>query len=97
MTSAPRTPTARRRFPAPPPSAVVVELEIPFHDVDVLGVAWHGHYAKYLDLARTALLRGRRLDAEDLRAIGFRLMISESFLHHSSPLRYADRAQVSTQ
>jgi acyl-CoA thioester hydrolase len=63
--------------------------------VDVLGVAWHGHYPKYLDLARTALLRARHLDAEDLRALGFRLMVSESFLHHGSPLRYADRARVS--
>ena len=33
-----------------------VEIEIPFHDVDVLGVAWHGHYVKYLEIARCALL-----------------------------------------
>ena len=95
MTSAPRPPSARPRFPPPPPTAVAVELEIPFPDVDVLGVAWHGHYARYLDLARTSLLRARRLDAADLRALGFRFMISESFLHHSSPLGYADRARVS--
>jgi acyl-CoA thioester hydrolase len=74
---------------------MAVELEIPFHHVDVLGIAWHGHYPKYLDLARTALLRARRLDTEDLRALGFRLMVSESFVHHASPLRYGDRARVS--
>jgi acyl-CoA thioester hydrolase len=72
----------------------VVELEIPFHQVDVLGIAWHGHYPKYLELARTALLRAHRLDTEDLRALGFRLVVSESFLHHASPLRYADRVRV---
>lgn len=90
MTSPPRS-----RFPPPPPSAVAVELEIPFHHVDVLGIAWHGHYPKYLDRARTALLRARRLDTEDLRCLGFRLVVSESFLHHASPLRYADRVRVS--
>ena len=26
-----------------------VEIEVPFHDIDVMGIAWHGHYAKYLD------------------------------------------------
>ena len=25
-----------------------VRLEVPFHDVDVMGVAWHGHYVKGL-------------------------------------------------
>ncbi len=84
----------RSRFPPPPPSAVAVELEIPFHQVDMLGIAWHGHYPEYLDQARTALLRARRLDTEDLRALGFRLVVSESFLHHASPLRYGDRVRV---
>jgi len=93
MTS-PRSPAARSRFPPPPPSAMAVELEIPFHHVDVLGIVWHGHYPEYLDLARTALLRSRRLDTEDLRALGFRLVVSESFVHHASPLRYGDRARV---
>lgn len=92
--TAPRPPVARPRFPAPPPKAVSVELEVPFHHVDVLGIAWHGHYPEYLDLARTALLRTRRLDTEDLRGLGFRLVVSESFVHHASPLRYADRVRV---
>ncbi len=94
MTSLPRPSAARARFPAPPPSATAVELEIPFHHVDVLGIAWHGHYPKYLDLARTALLRAHRLDVEDLRELGYRFMVSESFLRHATPLRYRDRVRV---
>ncbi len=91
MTSAP---AARARLAPPPPSAMVVELEIPFHHVDVLGIAWHGRYPEYLDQARTALLRARHLDVEDLRVLGFRLVVSESFVHHASSLRYGDRARV---
>lgn len=31
-----------------------VFIDIPFFDVDVMGVAWHGHYVKYLEIARGA-------------------------------------------
>jgi acyl-CoA thioester hydrolase len=86
--------TAPPRHPAPPAEAVAVELEIPFHDVDVLEVAWHGHYPKYLELARTALMRARRLDNDDLRALGFCFLVVESHLRHLAPLRYGDRARV---
>lgn len=37
------------------PSADVI-IEIPFHDVDSAQVAWHGHYSKYFEVARCALL-----------------------------------------
>ncbi|NIB44231.1 acyl-CoA thioesterase [Pseudomaricurvus alkylphenolicus] len=33
-----------------------VEIIIPFHDVDMMEVAWHGHYVKYFEIARCALL-----------------------------------------
>ena len=33
-----------------------VELTIPFHDVDMMGVAWHGNYFRYFEVAREALL-----------------------------------------
>jgi acyl-CoA thioester hydrolase len=79
----------------PPASAVSVEVEIPFHDVDLLQVVWHGHYAKYLELARTALLRARRLDAADMLELGYRFFVTESHLRHVSPMRYAERLRVS--
>ncbi|WP_343034423.1 hypothetical protein [Candidatus Methylobacter favarea] len=33
-----------------------VDIEIPFHDIDMMEVVWHGHYAKYFESARCALL-----------------------------------------
>ncbi len=33
-----------------------VRLQVPFHDVDAAGVVWHGHYVKYIEIARSALL-----------------------------------------
>ena len=82
------------RHPGPPPSAVTVELEIPFHDVDLLEVAWHGHYPKYLEAARTALLRSRRLDAADMRELGYRFYVTDSHTRHVFPMRYGERLRV---
>lgn len=74
---------------------VSVEIEIPFHDTDPLGVVWHGHYYKYLELARTALLRSMDLDVPQIKALGYRLYIIESKCRYAYPLRYADEARVS--
>ncbi len=32
------------------------EVLVPFFDVDSMNVVWHGHYIKYLEVARCALL-----------------------------------------
>ena len=32
------------------------EIEVPFFDVDVMQIVWHGHYVKYLEIARCAFL-----------------------------------------
>jgi acyl-CoA thioester hydrolase len=33
-----------------------IEVTVPFFDVDSMDVVWHGHYVKYLEIARCALL-----------------------------------------
>lgn len=33
-----------------------VEIQVPFFDVDSMDVVWHGHYIKYFEVARCALL-----------------------------------------
>ncbi|KAF1026289.1 MAG: hypothetical protein GAK37_02705 [Pseudomonas sp.] len=32
------------------------EILVPFFDIDTMHVVWHGHYVKYLEIARCALL-----------------------------------------
>jgi acyl-CoA thioester hydrolase len=67
---------------------------VPFHDVDALRVVWHGHYYKYLELARTRLMRSRGLDGADLAALAVGLVMIESRCRYVSPLRYGDRGRV---
>lgn len=71
-----------------------VELEVPFHDVDMLGVVWHGHYYKYLEAARTRLLVSCRLDAGDLIGERYRFVVIETRCRYAFPLRYRDQMRV---
>lgn len=78
----------------PAADAVSIELEVPFHDVDALKIVWHGHYCKYMELARTALVRARGLDMADVIGMGYGLLVVETRIRHVFPLRYGDRFRV---
>ena len=77
------------------PADVSVDMEVPFHDVDALRIVWHGHYLKYMEIARTALLRSKGIDAPLLEALGVVLLVAESKVRHTFPLRFAERFRVS--
>lgn len=78
----------------PPEEAVVIEGEVPFHDVDPLHIVWHGHYYKYMEIARTALFRRHTIDGMDLIRLGYRFVMAHCECRHVSPLRYGDRYRV---
>ncbi|MBP7684907.1 MAG: acyl-CoA thioesterase [Deltaproteobacteria bacterium] len=73
---------------------VSVELEVPFHDVDSLQIVWHGHYYKYLEIARTALMRHVGLDNHEIMRMGHGLVMGETQCKHTGVLRYGDRVRV---
>lgn len=75
------------------PSATLA-IDIPFHDVDILGVAWHGHYYKYFELARTALFRAYDFDIERMREMGIYMYITESRCRYLQALRYGMRVEI---
>jgi acyl-CoA thioester hydrolase len=71
-----------------------VEVEVGFHDVDAMEVAWHGHYLKYFELARCALLRRFDYDYPSMRASGYAWPIVDCRVRYSAPARYAQRLIV---
>ena len=73
---------------------ISVDFEIPFHDVDALQIVWHGHYFKYFELARTALLRSCKLDGPEVRELGHGMLVIESHCRHVSPLAYGDQIRI---
>ena len=70
------------------------ELEVPFHDVDMMAVAWHGHYAKYLEIARGDLLDSFDYNYSQMRESGFAWPIIEYHVRFPHPLTYGQRIVV---
>jgi acyl-CoA thioester hydrolase len=71
-----------------------VTLEIPFHDVDSMGVVWHGHYLKYFEIARTALMRRVGMDLADMHASGCAWPVVTCEVKYLRPLRYGQKIRV---
>ncbi|MEM7409395.1 MAG: acyl-CoA thioesterase [Myxococcota bacterium] len=71
-----------------------VETDVPFHHVDALRIVWHGHYPKYFELASTALLQKLGLDSGEIGGTRFKMVVIDSAVRHSFPMRYADRVEI---
>lgn len=69
-------------------------LEIPFHDVDAMNVCWHGHYLKYFEHARAALLRRFDYDYREMQASGYLWPVVEVHLKYVRPAVYGQRIEV---
>lgn len=75
------------------PSAEI-EVEIPFHDVDMMGVAWHGHYAKYCEIARCALLDTFAYNYREMKESGYSWPVIELKLRYAKPARMGQKIRV---
>lgn len=71
-----------------------VRLKIPFHDVDVMHIAWHGHYLKYFELARTELMKLVNLDWPELRHHSIAMPVVEAHSHYRKAIRYDQEIEV---
>jgi acyl-CoA thioester hydrolase len=74
--------------------AASVEALVAFHDVDVAGVVWHGHYLKYLENARWALMQRLDFDLAAMIASGYAWPIVEVHVKYVRPARFGDRLAV---
>jgi acyl-CoA thioester hydrolase len=48
-----------------------IAIKIPFHDVNMMEVVWHGHYVKYFEIARYALLEKINYNFPQMRDSGY--------------------------
>lgn len=70
------------------------EIVVPFHDIDLLEVVWHGHYLRYLEVARGALLDLIDYNYPQMRASGYAWPVIEVKLRYPRPARYGQRLRV---
>ena len=71
-----------------------IETVVAFHDVDIAGVVWHGHYLKYLENARWALMERIDFGLDAMLASGYAWPIVEVHVKHVRPARFGDRLAV---
>ena len=71
-----------------------ISLEIPFDDLDPAGYVWHGHYAKYLELARCELLKQFNYNYDAMTQSGYMWPVVDLQLRFLRPLRFGDCVKV---
>ena len=72
-------------------------VEVPFHDVDAMNVCWHGHYLKYFEAGRAALLRAFDYDYPEMQASGYLWPVVEAHLKYVRPALYGQKLEVLTR
>lgn len=71
-----------------------VEIRVPFYDVDSINVVWHGHYVKYLEEARCALLDGLGYGYDAMRASGYVWPVIDLQLRYAQAAQFGQRLLV---
>lgn len=71
-----------------------VEVLVPFFDVDSMDIVWHGHYVKYLEVARCALLERIGHNYQQMRDAGYGWPIIDLQLRYVRPARFNQRISV---
>lgn len=74
-----------------------VEIIVPFFDIDVLGIVWHGHYCKYLEIARCAMLDKIDYGYNIMRTTGYIWPIVDLQLRYVKPAKFEQRIRVTAE
>jgi len=73
------------------PVSTSVTLKVPYYDVDLMQIVWHGHYLKYFEVARQALLKKYGVDLRHyMKNTRYVFPVVRSTIKHISPLRFDD-------
>ena len=71
-----------------------VDVEIPFHDGDPMGVTWHGNYFRYLELARCALLDKIGYNYVEMEQSGYAWPSVDTRVKFAKPTVFRQRVRV---
>lgn len=71
-----------------------IDLDIPFFDVDSMMIVWHGHYVKYLELARCSLLDALEHNYLAMRESGYSYPVVKLDLKYVRPAVFGQKIRV---
>lgn len=75
-------------------NAIVSEtvfIDIPFFDVDSMGIVWHGNYVKYFEIARCALLDKINYNYLEMKASGYAWPVVDMRIKYIRPLEFKQK------
>lgn len=79
------------------PVSASVTLQVPFHDVDMMCVAWHGHYVKYFEVARCALLDQIQYNYQEMKDSGYAWPVVDLKVKYVRPAQFGQTIKVTCQ
>lgn len=71
-----------------------IEFDVAFHDIDMVGVVWHGHYLRYFENARWALMNRIGYGFEPMVASGYAWPIVELQAKYVNAARFGERLRA---
>ncbi|WP_374322137.1 acyl-CoA thioesterase [Aquipseudomonas alcaligenes] len=71
-----------------------IEIIVPFFDVDMMEVVWHGHYVKYFEEARCALLDKLGHNYRQMRDAGYAWPIIDLQVRYIRGAQFGQRIRV---
>ena len=71
-----------------------VKIQVPFFDVDSMDVVWHGHYIKYFEVARCALLDRIGHNYLQMREAGYAWPVIDVQLRYMRGARFNQHIKV---
>lgn len=77
-----------------PDLSAEIELSPAFHDIDLMEVVWHGHYLKYMELARCALLTRLDYDYPQMRESGYAWPVVDVRVKYIRPVSFGRKVLV---
>ena len=75
----------------------VYYMEVPFYDVDSMGIVWHGNYIKYLEQARCDMLTKIGYTYMDMYNDGVMYPIAKMEFKFIKPSKFGDKLRIETE
>lgn len=74
----------------------ITRLKIPFFDIDPLEIVWHGHYAKYFEIARGDLMDQMNYNILEMRQSGYAWPIIDLRIKYLHSATYNQEISIET-
>jgi len=71
-----------------------ITVKVPFHDLDPVGIVWHGNYTKYFEIARCALLETFGYNYDEMAKSGYSWPIIDLHLRYVKAARFGETLTI---